>query len=496
MVSVCDLPYEILEHIMSFMSHADKKTARLVCRYWREVSYSPKLVTNQIVKVSKYRDLNELTEHERIYLNLKIDGEDEEEDAVEFWRRFGQHVKSLDMCLLNHCITEVFPNTPNLEEMKLWESEASRLPVVPFNFQKLLSLALKFVELTGDVFGMLVDNAPRLQELSLTMRGWRIKPDLADALEAFINRQGKILQKLHFSHVRVQNVQLTKILSNIGPQIVELHLPDCSDLTDAFLPVIKQKMPNLKRLNLRWTKCTDEGIHDLLRELKNLTHIELKRSWVGERTAQLLPNLAPLCAVDLSDTQNFDDHCVRRAFGTKHLPLLTDLRMSESGEWLAVTDQILAEILPFLPNLKNLHLRHFKNLSNSAVRHISNLCQHLRVLSLTHSFQIRNISPLNNLQDLEYLSVRGCRITISADKPLRLRKLKEIVLNSRNNNNAVIKTLAKNCPSLQNVYFDMVDTRDSREQLVNSHHFQSHYVNTFGNVWWEERSIFGYKSFV
>lgn len=100
-------------------------------RLWR---HPAKLSKNEVWKVPKYRDLNQLIDDGRKYFHLKIDGKDEEA-AAEFWCKYGPYVKSLDMRFQSRCISAVLPNTHNVEELKLWKSETSGLAVTPFTLK-------------------------------------------------------------------------------------------------------------------------------------------------------------------------------------------------------------------------------------------------------------------------------------------------------------------------------------------------------------------------
>lgn len=522
----------MVEKIMLYLPQRDRKAARLVGSCWRDVSYAKKFMKNEVLKVNRYRDLNRLTDSKRKYFHVVVKEENkgEEETAADFWEKFGDDVRSLKMFLQRNCITEVFPNIPNVEEMMLCETLdhvwIPRRDVVPCFFPKLGKLSLCYIEKLGEEeFGMLVEHAPSLKKLILGMN--TREPDLVDSLEAFVNRQGNILQLLDFKDTRIEDSQLMRILTNIGPQMVELHLPN---ITDACLPFIQQKMPNLKKISLR-TACSDEGIDNLLRALVHLTHIDIAYSLVGDRTALLLPTMPHLCSIDLSGTsEHFDQYCLRLAFCTQSLPQMTELRMcfdpsvEEIGIAPALTDQILEEILPFLPNLKFLYLREFPSLSNSAVKHISNFCKDLRLLSLSYCSGISDVSPVNALKNLEYLCLRECAVAISADRPLRLPKLKEIllkgnvknvisefvepderhvlrlkeivqrkILNWRSNKEA-IDTLAENCPSLQNIYFGIKLSECDVKEIESCHgHFGIHYVTQHNDPWWETRTLFNYK---
>lgn len=485
MTSLLDLPEEMMEFVMSFLPVADRKTARLVCRYLRDISYSAKIIEKEVVKVSSYHDLNHLNQ-DRKYFHIKIEAEEAEEQvtAIDFWSRSGEYVKSLDLQSVGfHHMSEVFLNTPNLEELELSSWETPRL-IVPFPFQKLLRLSLQVLKLRGEEFVVLVENAPRLEELTLIFDNQTVEPDLIDSLEAFTYSRRNFLKLLHFFSGRLEDFQLTKILSNIGPRMLDLSLFDIIGLTDACLPIIKEKMPNLRKITLRNLQFTDEGLHNLLRELKLLTHIDLTMSLVEERTASLFPTMSHLRSVDLSDTPLFDQRCLRLAFGTHRLLQLTELTLKCYGdpyESLAVTDEILAEILAFLPNLKSFYLKNFEELSDLAVQHIANFSMNLRVLSLSGCYGIKDVSAINTLPHLEYLCLRGCEIWICSYLKLRLMKLKEIIV--KEYNHAVMQSLGDNCPCLQDVY---LDAKDRGEHRGRSHPFRIHYWAPFSEPCWEK----------
>lgn len=324
-----DLSFEVLEHVMSFLPYDDKKSARLVCRKWRDVSYSPRLLQNEVVKLQRYQDLNQLIGHGRKYFNVEIVSEAEEGTAIDFWSRCGKYVKYLKMYFRSRCFSEVFPNTPNLEELELWrwnwKHADIQTPRPALSFQNLRGVSLNFTNLSGGEFLMLLENAPRLEDLTLILADGRcaMGPGLVDALETFFNKQRNIIRRLHIPGCEFEDSELAKIFSNICPQMVELRLSESDTLTDECLPIIQTKMPNLRKIALNLSRydedgfyimlVTEEGVHNLLRSLKQLTHIGLPMSLVGECTAQLLSTMDHLYSVDLVDaSDDFDQRCLRK----------------------------------------------------------------------------------------------------------------------------------------------------------------------------------------
>lgn len=527
MASVPYLTDEIVENMMFFMSYEDRKTARLVCRCWREISFSSRLIKSEVVKLPTYQDLQLLIEHGSKYFNIEIGDEEEENDclnqteaetAFEFWSKSGQYIKSLKMRLHSRCLSEVLPNLHNVVELTLWGLEIPIFPVTPFPFQNLLRLTIKYKILNGNNFRMLVENAPRLEELNLIressernlireplIENFKLNRDLA----TFTKRQGSILKRLRFYKIGFDNDKLKKILANVGPQMLEFQLSAFTFLNDACVPIIRAKMPNLIKINLSFSTFTDNGIYNLLRGMKHLTHVDLMSAYAEYQTASVIATMTNLVFIDLTSAYSMNEQCIRIAFGSQRLPQLTELRLHENG---LVNDKTLRKILPFLPNLKVLHLRSFNLLTAIGVRYISYFCQKLQVLSLTGCSGVKDISPLNELGDLKYLSLRGCEVDVSQ---LSLMKLEEIIVkNSLKGRHHLpsFQSLAVNCPSLQNVYIETdlaICGRNEKyssgsgayklpQQLKNQvtiesaseHPFKIHHVSaTDGPLWEKKRSV-------
>lgn len=465
---MADLPDELLEHVISYLPLAARKNARLVCRHWQQVSYFTRLIKNDLLYIKSYEDLRKL-DCKWKYFNVKIkhlgNGR-ENKPCPEFWFSCGKYIKSLILYVpdvYTDCLREIFPNTPNLEQLTLWNSDdcsviattpkPAHLTSIPhFTFSKLLSLTVDFSnEPTGEEFRKLVENAPLLEQVNLVYLRHEVKTNLIDSLKDFTFRQRNILRRLRFKSCEIGDELLTTILSNLGPQVEELHLHACWNLTDTCLPIIQTKLVNLRKIDLSSTKFTEEGLQNLLSSLKRLTHVSLTGRLNSERTATVFAAMSQLRSADISCPLShiFEAQCMRQAFGTCHLPKLTELRMTK----LQLTDDLLGDIVPFFPNMTFLYMDDCRALSDLAVKHIAASCKKLRVLSLGNCCKIRDISPVNSLEDLEYLGVSGCQINISA-RELCLIKLKTIDLRNTRVSWKNFDLLVKNCPLLKDVSLD------------------------------------------
>lgn len=406
-MSIGDLPDEMLEQVFSHLKLSDRENARLVCRHWRDVFYSPSLTENVQITLSYYSDLNELNFSGR-YTNIKIkkmknkprmrDGQGItfKEDCAEFWSKCGQYVKSLSMFYVgeqSEFLRDIFPNTPNLESLSLCDHDDKNFkntyrdmfdmartrkalrdsplesdelalnmlnqlnpfevrPPLDFTFPKLQSLKIEYNKgLTSEQFRNWVEKAPMLKRLSLYSRNSKDEKDLLCALDVFTNRQQNHLIGLSLNLFELKDSNLKNIVLNLGPQMVELDLHGCRNITDICLPLISERFPKLQKIDLSCTQCSDGGISDLLKSLEHVAHVYLERTLVSRRTAAVIPAMTQLRVLSLAGSkQHFDELCVRTAFMSKNLQL-TELDLS----LYYLTDQLVGEMVSFLPNLKALY---------------------------------------------------------------------------------------------------------------------------------------------
>lgn len=325
---ISELPDEMLELVFCNLQLSDRKNIRLVCRRWCSVCYSPCLIKNELIKLPFYGDLVKLNFSGR-YSNIRIlaaeqfDVDDDREEIIRrkcavFWSECGSHVKELTLFIsltrlkwLCLHLKQVFSRAPNLEKLTLsYRGIPLKVKKVFSENQerKLLSLNLKILpSLTGDQFTALVESVPPVEEFNLDVDdsdlyfGPRhyikevydfnrddyyrqseyvdkfedLDEDLIDAVFMFTTRHRNTLKRFQLHSRAMKDRPLTKILSPVGPQLEELHLPGCRSLTDNCLPIL-QNFPNLRFLRLGSSYFTDFGLYCLM-----YTHMKLEeiRKW-------------------------------------------------------------------------------------------------------------------------------------------------------------------------------------------------------------------------
>lgn len=234
--------------------------------------------------------------------------------------------------------------------------------------------------------------------------------------------QGRIprLQTLILSYSAVRDSHLTKWSE--FPELIELNLDSCSNVSDSSLRHLVSVAPNLQRLNLADCAISDVGMVHVAK-FKQLTHLDLFYCQITNRGLKCLSPLNNLQVLsidsrDVTDAgllhlQNlkqlvqldlFSGHITDR--GCHYLSRLTSLESLElCGGGIGDAG---CQFLSRLARLQHLNLSQNEDITNQGIAHfIKNLTQ-LRSLNLSQT-SVTSAMPLVSLKQLQSLCVYGCR---------------------------------------------------------------------------------------
>ena len=275
---------------------------------------------------------------------------------------------------------------------------------------------------------------------------------------------------------------LVRVLRNY-PQVTELDLSDCPDITDAGLLHL-QSLPHLTHLNLSGCHhITDTGLGNLsslvqlthlnlsncnditndglprLHRLTQLTHLNLSNcNGITNNGLNNLHPLAQLTYLNLSSCHNITNsglgnlhplaqltylnlsNCQNIGNGLQYLQSLTGLTHLTLSNCTRITNDDLRDLQP-LNQLVHLNLRNCQNLTNVGVGHLRPMTQ-LMHLNLADCQKITNVGVqiLQALTNLEYLNLSRCKLTDAGFRHFRpsndgmqpFAKLKELELRGCN----------------------------------------------------------------
>lgn len=164
----------------------------------------------------------------------------------------------------------------------------------------------------------------------------------------------------------------------------ELKLGWC-DLDNADIAKIAEGLVNLESLDLKGSGNLNPSGMTPLQNLKKLKHLDISWNKVDERICEDLANLKQIEELYLT-------YCTQ------------------------LTDGGLAH-LKKLPKLAILNLKGCEKITNTGLSHIAE-CKQLVSLDLTDCLHISILSPLQFLQKLTTLKLRGCRPALGEFKHL------------------------------------------------------------------------------
>lgn len=221
------------------------------------------------------------------------------------------------------------------------------------------------------------------------------------------------------SYSAVRDSHLTKWSE--FPELIDLNLDSCSNVSDSSLRHLASVAPNLQRLNLSDCAISDVGMVHVAK-FKQLTHLDLFYCQITNRGLKCLSALHNLHVLsidsrDVTDAglmhlQNlkqlvqldlFSSHITDR--GCLYLSRLTSLESLElCGGGIGDAG---CELLSRLVQLQHLNLSQNEDITNQGIAHFKNL-QQLRSLNLSQT-SVTSAMPLVSLKELQSLCVFGCR---------------------------------------------------------------------------------------
>lgn len=228
------------------------------------------------------------------------------------------------------------------------------------------------------------------------------------------------------------------------PELQELHLSHCHDLTDAGLACLK-KLKGLRRLNLHHIEKNQLAGLKHICELKELRTLDLSRNYaLTEKHLISLKKLKKLRALNLSGTD------LRGLEGLKFLTQLEVLILP------SMTNTNMVH-LKNLTNLKFLNLSESRNLTKVGLAHLKNLTN-LETVALPLCGKVTDdcLAFLKGMKKLWYLDLLGCnQLTNKGIAHLKgLENLHAIILDGYDINEECLSYLSA-LPRLQSLDLHM-----------------------------------------
>lgn len=125
-------------------------------------------------------------------------------------------------------------------------------------------------------------------------------------------RHCKGLKMLNFSNafesLEIKN-EMISILKSVGkhcPTIKILDLSFCSVMDDELMSCLAEALPNLTHLNLRFSRCSLNGLKSIAKGCNHLISLKLSNVPISDKQVLLLAEHFPnLCELDLTDSCNY-----------------------------------------------------------------------------------------------------------------------------------------------------------------------------------------------
>jgi hypothetical protein len=203
-------------------------------------------------------------------------------------------------------------------------------------------------------------------------------------------------------------------LVNIYPNLEELEIDDCSQLSSKGLEYIGQ-LQNLKYLKLNFPDYNYDIYKDDFRHfenLKNLEHLTLIRANISDKGLSYFIKNKNIKYLNLSDCTQIKDDSLQLI--TEHFQSLEALNLFNTQ----ITDAGF-ENIENLKNLKWLYLDSCQNIRGKALELFENLGNLIYLdLALCHQLTNDDLKKISKLKKLKYLNLHG--IDNLDDKTLNL----------------------------------------------------------------------------
>ncbi|OQR77114.1 F-box/LRR-repeat protein 20-like [Tropilaelaps mercedesae] len=447
MVSVEDLPDELLEKLLLYLKPGDRLNCATVCRRWRELLCDSRLLADVRLVMAEggISGMEALQNTDREYLSLRIVNGTLYDFKWAFWERVGRglvelHFENCDLsALVFFKILQSCQNLTCLEitgcsglmmsDSLLRPPQSVSIQTVQESLRGVRHLSLESNSfLTDASFHFLFELMPRLTSLSLAgCSNLQCHPGIfrrfhTDTVEfsplvltfqnvlACMKKCKSNFRSLDFSRTLINAKVMAQLVELYSDHLVELRLDQCDQLTDkAFLSIamcrklrllsmystcqvtdmhlkaILEKTLDIENLDLSGCyRLRDPGCHSISM-LQRLRHLSLYScTAITNEALSSLQNLRTLRYLDLSFT-----NCDVAVF--RSLSVLADLRILKLINCKRLNDECLQLICNNLRKLEVLNLDHCLSVTDAGVSELY-LLTGLRELTLTGAMYITDRS--------------------------------------------------------------------------------------------------------
>ncbi|XP_033762682.1 F-box/LRR-repeat protein 4-like isoform X2 [Pecten maximus] len=292
--------------------------------------------------------------------------------------------------------------------------------------QKQCSDSLQYTELNLQPYWYKVDSSmlesfhsrcSHLHHLNLSWCGGRNSTVSTAAFEAFLRTCGRELSTLYLANCSFVNSDVMKSIANFCPKLKDLDIQSCSKIDGTDLLQLKN-LPNITRLNLYRSLVDVQSLTALLEVFKNLEILNLgsctRINNFDEVCLALGENCKKLISLDLWRSRTITgDGLVSLANGC---PELEELDIGWCPE-LRLCSTSLVQLVQKCPKLKKLFLTANRNVCDLDLIAISTHCRELQQLDILGTREVSKKAVYDVLQNCTKLTMFDVSFCMSIDFP-------------------------------------------------------------------------------
>ena len=398
--------FQILSHILRFLSISDRKEAALVCHRWYAASLHPALLKDVIVRCrppdsGNFKPIG--------YVQRKLT-----HLALGDWE---------SNLISEDTLVSLLSNCPNLLELDvsrcnnlflsggLLRKDADRdsLRTILVNVHTLKLGCLR--HMTDVTFKRLVSTMENLSKISLTSTNFILGNGLYNVNQTspamfyfstfneFLKERSDKMRSVDLSFTSIHDEALSSLAKVKGLTLTEICLHGCVDISDKGLKALIVNQPSLEVLDISGCKELGSGRMFFSTMVDNLAKVHTlilrKCSRIGMCDVENLSNLPSLTTLDLGEVVNlFDNDLTKGLCGdsprlsTLCLPFCTELR-----------DNFITRLCETNYNLVHLDLSSCLKLTDVSLHNITRMLKFLRFLSMRYCSDVTDLGLLGYIPE-------------------------------------------------------------------------------------------------
>lgn len=410
------LPTEIVVKIFSYLNVSDRLCAFLVCKHWYSLSSHSRICKDfaYVLQDDASVGMQILKDNKRPIQHLTFKDTDLQSDNIKFWSSVGSSLRvlkfhSCDIAerlfvdVLKNCLqlrvlniigcNGLFISGTLLEKCLDVESNKLCLPHL-----KELSLASNRY-LSDGLFNKLVRIMPNLVKLSI--EGCQItfhsgiykrfypggdaqEPSRAvftfQNIMKFFEKKRDQMKSINLSRTLFDSGSLKNLILLQCPNLEELHLVSCEQLTHPGILYLCNHQSNLRVLDLSLcSQLFDQTLLHICNTLLNLRVLRLRRCHnLTDHSVGAICQLTKLECLDLSSCEKVSPNGFKMALGTPLRCKLKELVLS----YCNATDEVVISLTKFAKNLTHLDLSYCLALTDVSLHAISTNLNKLETLRI------------------------------------------------------------------------------------------------------------------